>query len=107
MQAGVLQSSRARATTARRAWQRFVAVRIASADAAAMEPLVMPDAIVLIDRHYNVLAPYRPNRPNLYATRHGAHLTVRYADFLSNRLVLRPYNIASPVESSRASRRVT
>jgi hypothetical protein len=98
MQAGVLQSSRARATTARRAWQRFVAVRIASADAAAMEPLVMPDAIVLIDRHYNVLAPYRPNRPNLYAIRRGSHLTLRYADFLSNRLVLRPYNIASALE---------
>ena len=97
-QAGVLQSSRAQASTARRSWQRFVAVRMGAADAAAMEPLVMPEAIVLIDRHYNVLAPYRPNRPNLYAIRHGAHLTLRYADFLSNRLVLRPYNIAAPVE---------
>jgi hypothetical protein len=98
MQAGVLQSSRARASTSRRSWQRFVAIRMGAADAAAMEPLVMPDAIVLIDRHYNVLAPYRPNRPNLYAIRRGSHLTLRYADFLSNRLVLRPYNIASALE---------
>jgi hypothetical protein len=63
-----------------------------------MEPLVLPDAIALIDRHYNSLLPYRSNRPNLYAVRQGAHLTLRYVEFLSGRLVLRPYNIAFPVE---------
>jgi hypothetical protein len=63
-----------------------------------MEPLLLPDAIALLDRHYNSLMPYRPNRPNLYAVRHGAHLTLRYVDFVSNRLVLRPHNIAFPVE---------
>jgi hypothetical protein len=75
-----------------------VAVRIAAADALAMDPLVLPEAIVLVDRHYNSLAPYRPNRPNVYAVRHGAHLTLRYADFLANRLVLRPHNNVFPVE---------
>jgi hypothetical protein len=95
---GFLQSIRARASTPRRAWQRFVAVRIPSADALPMEPLVLPDAITLLDRHYNSLMPYRPNRPNLYAVRHGAHLTMRYVDFLANRLVLRPHNIAFPVD---------
>jgi hypothetical protein len=63
-----------------------------------MEPLVLPEAITLIDRHYNSLMPYRPNRPNLYAVRHGAHLTLRYVDFVSNRLVLRPHNIGFPVD---------
>jgi hypothetical protein len=63
-----------------------------------MEPLVLPEAIALIDRHYNALLPYRPNRPNLYAVRHGAHLTLRYAEFQSSRLILRPQNIAFPVE---------
>jgi transcriptional regulator with XRE-family HTH domain len=96
--AGVLQSIRTRATNQRRAWQRFVAVRIPSADALPMEPLVLPEAVVLIDRHYNSLMPYRPNRPNLYAVRHGSHLTLRYVDFLSNRMVLRPLNIAFPVD---------
>ena len=96
--AGVLQTIRARASTSRRTWQRFVAVRIPSADALAMEPLVLPEAITLIDRHYNSLMPYRPNRPNIYAVRHGSHLTLRYVDFLSNRLVLRPHNSAFPVE---------
>jgi hypothetical protein len=96
--AGVLQSIRTRVSTTRRTWQRFVAVRVSSADALPMEPLVLPDAIVLIDRHYNSLIQYRPNRPNLYAVRHGSHLTLRYVDFLANRLVLRPHNIAFPVD---------
>jgi hypothetical protein len=30
--------------------------------------------------------------------RHGAHLTLRYLDFVANRLVLRPHNIAFPVD---------
>ncbi|MGH9605487.1 MAG: hypothetical protein ACRD3N_07285 [Terracidiphilus sp.] len=93
-----LQSLRARATASRRAWQRFVAVYIPAGDTLAMEPVVMPDALVLIDRHYNSLAPYRPNRANLYAVRRGSHLVIRYVDFLSNRLVLRPHNIAYPVD---------
>jgi hypothetical protein len=96
--AGVLQSLHTRASNARRAWQRFVAVRIPAADALAMDPLVQPEAIVLIDRHYNSFAPYRPNRPNVYAVRHGSHLTVRYADFLANRLILRPHNNVFPVD---------
>jgi plasmid maintenance system antidote protein VapI len=96
--AGLLQSTHARVSAARRAWQRFLAVRIAAADAMAMEPLVQPEATALLDRHYTSLAPYRPNRPNLYAVRHGAHLTLRYVEFTSNRLVLRPHNLAFPVE---------
>jgi hypothetical protein len=96
--AGALQTVRARVSHSRRAWQRFVAVRVSAADALPMEPLVHPEAIALVDHHYNSLAPYRPNRPNLYAVRHGAHLTLRYVDFLLNRLVLRPHNIAFPVD---------
>ena len=95
---GLLQSIHTRVSNQRRAWQRFVAVRVPAADALAMEPLVMPEAIALIDRHYNLLAPYRPNRPNLYGVRRGSHLTLRYVEFLSKRLVLRPLNIAFPVE---------
>ena len=96
--AGVLQSLRTRVTSPRRAWQRFVAVRVSAADALPMEPLLLPDATALLDRHYISLMPYRPNRPNLYAIRHGSHLTLRYAEFVANRLVLRPQNIGFPVD---------
>jgi len=73
-------------------------VRVAAADAEPMEPLVLAEGLALLDRHYTSLRPYRPGRPNLYAVRHGAHLTLRYVDFVSNRLVLRPHNIAFPVD---------
>jgi hypothetical protein len=96
--AGALQSIRSRVTSPRRAWQRFVAVRVPAVDALPMEPLVLPDATALLDRHYTSLMPYRPNRPNLYAVRHGSHLTLRYVDFASNRLVLRPHNIGFSVD---------
>ena len=58
----------------------------------------MPDALVLLDRHYTALMPYRPDRPNLYGVRSGTQLVLRYVDFTANRLVLRPYSIAFPVE---------
>ena len=96
--AGLLETIRTRVSHQRRAWQRFVAVRVPVADTAAMEPLVLPEALALLDRHYTSLMPYRTNRPNLYAVRHGAHLTLRYLDFVSNRLVLRPHNVAFPVD---------
>jgi hypothetical protein len=96
--AGLLGSIRTRASNQRRAWQRFVAVRVAAADAVPMEPLLLPEALALLDRHYNSLMPYRPNRPNLYAVRHGSHLTLRYVEFIANRLVLRPHNIAYSVD---------
>jgi len=60
--------------------------------------VIQPDAIALLDRHYNSLAQYRPARPNLYALRKDAHLKLRYADFILSRLVLRPHNQAFPVE---------
>jgi transcriptional regulator with XRE-family HTH domain len=96
--AGVLQTLRARVSKSRCTWQRFVAVRTLASDALPMEPLLLPEALVLLDRHYNSLLPYRPNRANLYAVRHGAHLTLRYVDFVSNRLVLRPHNLNFPVD---------
>lgn len=95
---GSLRSLRARVSNQRRAWQRFVAIRVPAEETAAMEPLLLPGALVLIDRHYNSLLPYRPNRPNLYAIRLDARLLLRYADFVSNRLVLRPYSLSYPVD---------
>ncbi len=62
-----------------------------------MDPLVLPEAIALIDRHYNSFLPYRPHRRNLYAVRHDSQLTLRYVEFASSRLLLRPYNNVFPV----------
>ena len=93
-----LQALRPRTTTARHTRQRFVSVRISSADAESMDPLILPDAIAVIDRHYNSLIPYRATRATLYAVRNDARLAIRYVGFSSDRLILRPHNIAFPVE---------
>ena len=63
-----------------------------------MDPLLLPDAIALIDRHYNSLWTYRPGKANLYAVRDGSHLTMRYVEFRPSRLILRPHNITYPIE---------
>jgi hypothetical protein len=96
---GVFHDIRARTTAVRRkAWDRYVAVRISSEDAEAMRPLLLPGAIAIIDRHYNSLVPYRSDRPNLYAVRNETCLLLRYCDFLSSQLLLRPLNNACPVD---------
>jgi hypothetical protein len=94
----MLASIHSRSSSARHAWQRFVAVRIPAQDAMAMDPLILPDAIAMIDRQYTSPVQYRPNRPNVYAVRQRAHLAMRYVDFASNLLVLRPHSAAFPVE---------
>jgi hypothetical protein len=88
----VFRAARSRTTVSRRTWQRFVAIRISSTDAEPMDPILMPEALLVIDRHYNSLAQYRPQRPTLYAIRNGPRLALRFVDFLSSRLVLRPSN---------------
>jgi hypothetical protein len=96
--AGALRSLKPKAVASRRSWERFVAIRIAHSDARPMDPLLFPDALAVIDRHYNSLVPYRAGRPNLYAVRGGAHLMLRYADYAEGRLILRPLNTGFPID---------
>jgi len=99
--AALLLSTRSRpSSTNRRTWERFVAIPVSAADAMAMDPVVQPDAIAVVDRHYNSLAQYRPTRQNVYALRKDTRLKLRYADFMLSRLVMRPHNGAYPVELS-------
>lgn len=97
--ANTLRDLRIRCSQPRRAWQRFVAVRVADGDAPAMDPLVQTNSLAVLDRQYTSLSPYRPSRPTLYGVRRGAHLTLRFADFLSNRLILRPLRLDFPIEA--------
>lgn len=95
---GSLSSLKAKATPSRRAWQRFVAIRMAHADALSMDPLFLPDALAVIDRHYTSLTPHRAGRPSVFAVRNGAHLTLRYLEYAATSLVLRPLNMSFPVD---------
>ena len=94
----LLLGVRSRSGPSRKAWLRFVAIHVSATDATAMAPLIYPEALVVLDRHYNSLAQYRPDRPNLYAVRHNGRLIVRFADFQASRLVLRAHSREAPVE---------
>lgn len=93
-----LHDNRARPSTKHAQWQRFLAIRADSQQSAAMDPLVSPGAIAVLDRHYNSLAPYRAHQPTLYAVRCGAALLLRFVDFDEGRLILRPYSRDFPVQ---------
>lgn len=86
-----LKGLEARCSNARRQWDRFVAVRIGAEDARAMEPVIQPDALVVLDRHYTSFHPYEEGGVNLYGARLGARLVVRYAQFQEERVVLRAH----------------
>ncbi len=93
-----LDDNRARPSARHAHWQRFVAVRADAQQAAAMDPVLLPGAIAVLDRHYNSLAPYRAHQATLYAVRCGAALLIRFVDFDEGRLILRPYSRSFPVQ---------
>lgn len=94
----VLQSLEACASAQRRRWHRFVALEITEEEALPMAPIIQPQALVLIDRHYTSLYPYRKDRRNIYAVRDDGHLKLRYAEYQRGRLVVQPYNLNYPIE---------
>jgi hypothetical protein len=57
-----------------------------------MSPRLLPDATVLLDRHYNSLKPYRRGECNMYAVRRHGGLTIKYVELAGKNLVLRPQN---------------
>jgi hypothetical protein len=93
-----LNDNRSRPASKYSHWQRFLAIRADAQQAAAMDPIVAVGAIVVLDRHYNSLAPYRLHQPTLYAVRSGAALLLRFVDFDEGCIILRPYSRAFPVQ---------
>jgi transcriptional regulator with XRE-family HTH domain len=93
-----LKENRAKPAPRRTQWERFVAVRVDAQQAAAMAPVLATGALAVIDRHWNSLAPYRANQPNIYAVRSGSMLLLRYVDFDERHLILRPFLREFPVQ---------
>ncbi|QNI36826.1 hypothetical protein [Edaphobacter albus] len=93
-----LRENRAKPAPRRGQWERFVAVRVDAQQAAAMAPVLALGALAIVDRHWNSLAPYRANQPNLYAIRSGSMLMLRYVDFDERHLILRPFLREFPVQ---------
>jgi Cro/C1-type HTH DNA-binding domain len=79
-------------------WLRFVLVKADAANARAMAPRLAPGAVLLLDRHYNSLSPYRRGVPNICAVRSGTDCAIRHVEVSSGRIILRPGNPAWPIE---------
>ena len=98
LQPGMLEAMHTRVAQPRRAWQRFVAIRVSAADAKAMEPVMLYETVAVLDRHYTAMTQYRPDRRNVYAVKRDSQLLVRYVELFAHQLVLRPENPAYPVD---------
>jgi hypothetical protein len=95
---GALTALKVRTPAARRAWQRFVGFQASDLDVQAMDPLLLPSALVVIDRHALSLRSPAAGKQSLFAVLNGAHVVLRYAEFRNGRIVLRPRSTAFPVE---------
>jgi len=93
-----LRKFRAETHGDRSSWLRFVLIKLENRDALNMAPRLAPGALLLLDRHYNALTPYRKGEFNMYAVLKNDLLLVRYVEVVENRLVLRPHNQSSPIE---------
>jgi hypothetical protein len=79
-------------------WQRFVLIKADAREGMGMFPRMLPGATLLLDRHYNSLAPYRKDDPNIYAVRKDSTCTIKYVELSGNNLILRPQNQAFPID---------
>jgi Cro/C1-type HTH DNA-binding domain len=95
---GYLDHLPARRSPDRRSWERFIAVRATYIQAEAMAPAIVPHAILVIDRHYTSLVPYRPPVPSIYAIQRGSAMLFRYATLQGSIVILRPHKLEHPVE---------
>jgi hypothetical protein len=93
-----LHRLRAKSSGGRAHWQRFVIIKLDVREAAFMSPRLAPAAMLLLDRHYNALTPYRKGESNMYAVLKSGTCAVRYVEAAGNDLILRPHNQSSPIE---------
>ena len=93
-----LRKLRAESDSARSEWQRFVLIKLDPKDALPLSPRLAPGAVLLLDRHYTALTPYRKGELNLYAVLKNDICMVRYVEVAGNQLILRPHDHTSPID---------
>lgn len=95
---GFLHKLRPEMGNNRKNWQRFLAIPVDAREGMSMYPRLLPGAMVLLDRHYNSLKPYRRGEHNIFAVNKNGEVRVKYVELAGRDLVLRPQNPAYPVE---------
>lgn len=82
----------------RSGWERFVIIKADAQQGMSMYPRVMPGAILLLDRHYNSLTPFRKGESSIFAVRKDGTCTIKYVETADGHLILRPHNPSYPIE---------
>jgi hypothetical protein len=63
-----------------------------------MSPVLRPESIVVLDRHYNSLVSCSPPHPNVYGVNSNDALVFRYVAHGSGHMILRPHAVEHPIE---------
>jgi hypothetical protein len=87
-----------RMSPSREHWQRFVGFRVTAADAEAMAPRLVRDAVAIIDRHCHQVNDER----SMYLVRHDQRAVMRYVERSEGELILRPESARHPLLRLRA-----
>jgi transcriptional regulator with XRE-family HTH domain len=93
-----LEDLRSGLSHVRRNWQRFVALRLSADQALPMSPILRPQSIVIVDRHYVSLTPHDPHQPTIYGVTLNGSVIFRYLTLDPRCLVLRPHVLRYPVD---------
>ncbi len=98
-----LRRLKPRSAEDRRDWLRFVMIRL-DLKGPPQFSFGTSTAVLLIDRHYSSLEPYRRLRPNIYAVSIGERCVAGYLSVFDDYLVLRPRDLQQQVEMLRIER---
>jgi hypothetical protein len=92
-----LRRLRVSAVNPQEAWPRFLCIKVDAENASAMSSCISPGSILLVDRHYTSLRPYRRTCRNIYAVHVAGRMLIRYIELHDGTLVLRPESPQLPV----------
>lgn len=98
-----LRRLKPRSAEDRRDWLRFVLIKL-DLKGARQFSFGTSAAVLLIDRHYSSLQPYRRLQPNIYAVSFDGRCLLGYVSVLDDYLVLRPRDPRQEVEMLRIER---
>jgi transcriptional regulator with XRE-family HTH domain len=99
-----LRRLKPRQSADRRDWLRFVVIKLDGKAARAVSDLETPEAVLLLDRHYSSLEPYRRLQPNMYVVSLPGRCVLGYLSLLENFLLLRQRDPRQQAEVIRIDR---
>lgn len=87
----LLRNFHAVCVTPRSSWVRFVGFRASAEDFTVMYPRVLRNGILLVDRHYNSVRPYRRGWTDMHVVlKKEGSILVREVELHGQQLILRP-----------------